>query len=272
LSSSGPPGGWEQTATWQAHEGSVWKVDWAHPEFGQILVSCGDDSTAQIWEEQAGSTSANRWVKKASLTDARKPVNAVALAPRHLGLRLATGGADGIVRVYEAVDVLNLESWPLSQRFDADVGSEVGVTSLSWCGARFDPPSLVVGGSSGAVKVWTFSETERRWNVAWDLGKGERCLDVKWANGVGRSFHRVAAAYGPAVRVYTFPREKKAKKHDEDDSDSDQVDVKELEVDGDVWRLDWNETGTMLATSGEDGRVGMWKADFEGVWHKVENV
>ena len=153
LSSSGSPGGWEQTATWQAHEGSVWKVDWAHPEFGQILVSCGDDSTAQIWEEQAGSTSANRWVKKASLTDARKPVNAVALAPRHLGLRLATGGADGIVRVYEAVDVLNLESWPLSQRFDADVGSEVGVTSLSWCGARFDPPSLVVGGSSGAMKV-----------------------------------------------------------------------------------------------------------------------
>ena len=129
------------------------QVDWAHPEFGQILVSCGDDSTAQIWEEQAGSTSANRWVKKASLTDARKPVNAVALAPRHLGLRLATGGADGIVRVYEAVDVLNLESWPLSQRFDADVGSEVGVTSLSWCSARFDPPSLVVGGSSGAVKV-----------------------------------------------------------------------------------------------------------------------
>ena len=60
-------------------------------------------------------------------------------------------------------------------------------------------------------QVWTFSETERRWNVAWDLGKGERCLDVKWANGVGRSFHRVAAAYGPAVRVYTFPREKKVR-------------------------------------------------------------
>jgi hypothetical protein len=28
---------WVCTATWKSHFGSVWKVTWAHPEFGQVL-------------------------------------------------------------------------------------------------------------------------------------------------------------------------------------------------------------------------------------------
>ena len=37
---------------WQAHSGSVWKVSWAHPEFGQVLATCSFDHTCRIWEEQ----------------------------------------------------------------------------------------------------------------------------------------------------------------------------------------------------------------------------
>ena len=36
----------------QTHSGSVWKVTWAHPEFGQVLATCSFDRTALIWEEQ----------------------------------------------------------------------------------------------------------------------------------------------------------------------------------------------------------------------------
>jgi nucleoporin SEH1 len=72
-------------------------------------------------------------------------------APKHVGLRVATGSADGVVRIYEAIDVLNLNHWPMSQCFDADVESELGVTCLSWCSGRFEPPMLVVGGSSGRI-------------------------------------------------------------------------------------------------------------------------
>ena len=28
---------WICTASWKSHFGSVWKVDWAHPEFGQVI-------------------------------------------------------------------------------------------------------------------------------------------------------------------------------------------------------------------------------------------
>lgn len=42
---------WRCTADWKTHAGSVWKVNWAHPEFGQILATCSFDRTAAIWEE-----------------------------------------------------------------------------------------------------------------------------------------------------------------------------------------------------------------------------
>jgi len=39
------------TASWKAHNGSVWKVTWAHPDFGQVIATCSFDRTAAIWEE-----------------------------------------------------------------------------------------------------------------------------------------------------------------------------------------------------------------------------
>lgn len=44
-------GNWKLTAAWKAHSGSVWKVTWAHPEFGQVLATCSFDRTAAVWEE-----------------------------------------------------------------------------------------------------------------------------------------------------------------------------------------------------------------------------
>ena len=31
-------GNWTCSASWKTHNGSVWKVTWAHPEFGQVRV------------------------------------------------------------------------------------------------------------------------------------------------------------------------------------------------------------------------------------------
>lgn len=42
---------WHLAASWKAHSGSVWKVTWAHPEFGQVLATCSFDRTAAVWEE-----------------------------------------------------------------------------------------------------------------------------------------------------------------------------------------------------------------------------
>ncbi len=129
-------------AEWQAHKGTVNRLSWAHPEFGQLLASAGSDHTVIIWEEreqqqqqQDSSSSGNisqpqgitstHWTSKAQLNDARKSVTCVAFAPRHLGLKIAAGSADGMVRIYEAIDVMNLNHWPLNGSIDVEASTLV---------------------------------------------------------------------------------------------------------------------------------------------------
>jgi WD40 repeat protein len=91
-------GEWNLVGEWQAHRGSVSMLSWGHPEFGSLIATCGSDHEAKIFEERTNATSAaSRWTAKAQLTEARKAVACVEFAPRHWGLKLATGSADGYV-------------------------------------------------------------------------------------------------------------------------------------------------------------------------------
>merc|ERR1712038_1088505 len=174
---------WICTATWKSHFGSVWKVTWAHPEFGQIIATCSFDRTAAIWEEVAADTvgsrtvtesggdhnpTANNWIKRTTLVDSRTSVTDVKFAPRHMGLMLATCSADGTVRIYEATDVMNLGEWSLMH----EIPCKVPLSCISWnqTVARFHPPMIAVGSddnqlqhhssssssSSGSSKVFVF--------------------------------------------------------------------------------------------------------------------
>lgn len=149
-------GAWQETAKWKAHDGNVWRVTFAHPEFGQILASCSSDRNVLIWEEQEGVDSDGRvvskWLARAQLSDARQSVNEIKFAPRHMGLKIATGSADGRVRVYEATDATSLAHWSFSDEFAAESG-DGGVSCLAWTTSPFDAAMMVVGGGSGVAKV-----------------------------------------------------------------------------------------------------------------------
>jgi nucleoporin SEH1 len=89
---------WKLQHEWSAHQASVWKVAWAHPEFGQILASCSFDRTVSIWEDQGiypghshtTTISKEGWRNQGQLVDSRESVHDVKFAPRHLGLRLVS--------------------------------------------------------------------------------------------------------------------------------------------------------------------------------------
>lgn len=98
----------------RAHHDSIWRLSWAHPEFGQLIASCAEDNTIKIWEEQeVGYDPNNRWLKKASLSNSRRAVNDVKFCNRAFGLKLAAASADGFIRIYEAGDVFDLTKWDL---------------------------------------------------------------------------------------------------------------------------------------------------------------
>ena len=160
----------------QTHSGSVWRVTWAHPEFGQVLASCSFDRTAAVWEEIVGesndkqrglshwvratylpelsevthsgswsvSSSIQVWtmssifaplqIKRTTLVDSRTSVTDVKFAPKHMGLMLTTCSADGVVRISEAPDVMNLSQWSLQH----EISCKLSCSCISWNPSRLD--------------------------------------------------------------------------------------------------------------------------------------
>lgn len=269
-------GDWTSSSRWNSHKGQVHKLAWAHPQYGQILASCSADSV-QIWEEQErlDTISANSpqtcWLPRSKLTDSRKDVRDIAFAPYHLGLRIATGSMDGLVRIYMAPDVSNLQAIILEKQFHA---ATTHVNCLAWNPSKFDPPSLVVGGydsedHSAHVRVWRLASERNDWERACDLDKLDyKVNDVAWAPNMGRSFHLIAvASQDQKLKVHTLKRQgSEEMKHESILLTSPRDEERE------VLRVEWNVTGTMLVSSCREGGVQLWKSNFRGSWQEITTV
>jgi nucleoporin SEH1 len=263
-------GSWIPTHSWPAHKSAVTAVCWAHAEFGIIIATAGTDQQVNVWEEvsSSSSNSANsgingnatrvKWNLKASLTDARRGVTCVEFAPRQWGLKLATGSLDGCVRIYEAVDIMNLEQWPISATLQAFT-TDTGCTSISWCNGRFDPPTLVAGGSH--VIIYRYSDVSRAWQSILQLPAiSTDVLDVAWAPNVGRRYHNIAVANEDTLRIFKLSRETPI------------TVLAQKDIPVSAWRCQWNVTGTVLASSGDAGTVQLYKCNSDGVYEVVSKI
>lgn len=114
--------------------------------------------------------------------------------------------------------------------------------------------------------------------------------DIAWAPAMGRSYHLIATAsreptfrvsaalciidltvnklYGPFLSTQIHKLNRK------DDGSLEYVSTQVVEstTKSNVWRVAWNATGTVLATSAEDGTLSLWRKDFSGAWINVQNL
>eukprot|EP00823_Brevimastigomonas_motovehiculus_P002849 TRINITY_DN1689_c0_g1_i1.p1 TRINITY_DN1689_c0_g1~~TRINITY_DN1689_c0_g1_i1.p1 ORF type:complete len:350 (+),score=62.84 TRINITY_DN1689_c0_g1_i1:137-1186(+) len=250
-------GEWKMSAAFQAHSGSVQKLCWAHPEFGQVLASCSSDYVVTIWEEQVdGKTGLKSWKKAARFVDSKDSVQDIQFAPRHVGLKLAAASRDGKVRTYEATNVLNLSHWSIVEEFEA---GKKDCHCLSWNPSPFDSQMLAVGCQS-SVKIWALPGNTNKWQIVAELdGFNDILHDVEWAPNMGRSYHLIASACkDKVVRIHKlFVAQNKYQT---------QLVAQLTEHKAEVWRVSWNLTGTILASTGDDCKTWLWKTDFTGKW------
>lgn len=325
---------WYCSSSFKAHFGSVWRVTWAHPEFGQLIATCSYDRSVIIWEEKVSSPPASptrtqhqqqqqasavhtsshelpanpssTWLIRAKLVDARASITDIKFAPKHLGLLLATCSSDGTVRIYEAPDIMNLSQWNPQN----DLSCKISCSCLSWNPSPFHAPMIAVGsdeatdtsssaphalsqvssffstrGASsssatatttsskplGRVFIFESGENARKWFLVEVLNRiCEPVHDLAFACSVGRDYHLMAVASSD-VQILTL---KDVSSHRQGDSrsspDSSSSPIPKYEIQQiakfddhktRVWRLSWNLTGTILASSGEDGRVRLWKCE-----------
>lgn len=118
------------------------------------------------------------------------------------------------------------------------------------------------------AKVWGYNSTYNRWQILAELsGHQQGIHDVAWANNMGRSYHLIATtSRDRTLRIWKLTlRESQF-----------QYDVKQMAMlhhdNAEVWKVEWNVTGTMLSSSGDDGIVRLWKSDFDGNWICVSTI
>ncbi|KAJ5067527.1 nucleoporin seh1 [Anaeramoeba ignava] len=257
-------GRWVCSSEWKAHNGSIWKIVWAHPQFGQCIASCSFDQTVCIWEEQDEpiqdqKNTVSYWAKKATISDGQMSIQDIKFAPSHFGLKLATADSSGMLRMYEAPDIMDLSRWAQTHEFQV---SKLCVNSMSWNISRGSIPMIAIASNDrlNPLQIWEFIETSRKWTEGLKLAHDDIVNHVDWAPQIGRSFHLIATASKDGkVRIWKL--DESAKK-----IAPNYPFVCEGHT-GEVWKVEWNITGTILASSADDGTVRLWRADIDGKWN-----
>ena len=251
------------------HEGAVWCVSWAHPKYGSILASSSYDGRILIWREQN-----NQWQRIYEFTLHTASVNLIAWSPAEIGCHLAAASSDG------NVSVLTFENNTFSHVLFQAHGA-LGANAVSWAPATA-PGALtaaqtpgqqsgpvrrfVTGGSDNLVKIWNFNQATGSYeNMCTLQGHTDWVRDVAWSPTPLSKSYIASASQDHTVRIYTLPASG-------DMSDPKAWHCETLDFEVVVWRVSWSMAGNVLAVSGGDNRVSLWKEKLKGGWECVKTI
>ena len=242
----------------RGHEGPVWQVAWAHPKFGSILATCSYDRKVILWREDRPGV----WNRMHEVTNHDSSVNSVCWAPQEYGLMLAAGSSDGTVSI---ITLSSENQWESTKIPNAHT---IGCNAVSFepFNAAGGPKRFVSGGCDNICKIWRFDDNEAKWIEESRLeGHSDWVRDVAWAPSIGgKSGRSTIASCSQDRRVLIWTKEGES---------SQQWTAKELHSFEDVvWHVSWSVSGNMLAVSGGDNKVSLWKETIDAQWVRISDV
>ena len=165
----------QQTAELTGHDGPIWQVAWAHPEFGNILASCSYDRQVFVWREHSPA----QWHLIHKFLGHEGSVNAICWSPREYGLRLATASSDEHVAI---LSYLGEGQWASTMV----KAHKTGVNAVSWApavGAGDERMRFVTGGCDNLLRIWAYEAAAEAWveSQVLPLAHTDWVRDVAWA-------------------------------------------------------------------------------------------
>ncbi|KAL7059970.1 hypothetical protein AAHC03_09647 [Spirometra sp. Aus1] len=267
----------------RGHRGPVWGLSWSHPMHGNLLASCSYDKTVIIWGQQEG-----KWRKVYEYAGHESSVNSVCWAPHEYGLILASGSSDGSISILTCTATGN---WEAKKIPDAHT---VGVNAVSWAPAinanfMLNPSlnqtvnslvkRLASGGCDCLVKIWREDhDSGRNWTEEARLeGHTDWVRDVAWSPSLSLS-RQLIASCGQDCRVIIWQSQRGASGQTASEQLGDTAEpavwkLLPLQTYSDVvWHVSWSLTGNILAVSGGDNKVTLWKENLEGNWISLSEI
>ncbi|MCJ1356331.1 MAG: GTPase-activating protein S13 [Icmadophila ericetorum] len=247
--------------TLRGHDGAVWCVSWAHPKFGAILASSSYDGHVFIWRS---SPPTHKFTRVFDFGHHTASVNLLSWAPHECGCILACASSDSSISVLEFTD----GSWTHVMLQGAH---GLGVNSVSWAPAAragslvSSAPEkgavrrFVSGGSDCMVKIWDWDPEQKTYVPSKTLeGHTGWVRDVSWSPSILSKSYIASASQDKTVRIWTA------------DPLAQEWKSTILTFEAVLWRVSWSLSGNVLAVSGGDNKVSLWKENLKGEWDCVK--
>ncbi|AAS51425.1 ACR199Cp [Eremothecium gossypii ATCC 10895] len=242
------------------HEGPVWQVDWAHPKFGVILASCSYDGKVLIWKEENG-----RWSQIAAYEVHSASVNSVKWAPHEYGPLLLCSSSDGKFSVVEFKE--NGTTSPII--IDAHA---IGVNAACWAPATIEDDGqqsqhlrrIATGGADNLVKIWKYNPEANTYLLEDTLAAhADWVRDVAWSPSVLPRAYLATVSQDRTCIIWT---------QENNQGPWTKTLLKEDKFPDVLWRASWSLSGNILALSGGDNKVTLWKENLEGKWESAAEI
>ena len=168
---------------------------------------------------------------------------------------------------------MNVSQWSVQY----EIVCNKACSSLTWNPSlsRLRSPMIAVGSddtnnSGSKVLIYEYSENHRTWQRLENVTPiNDSVHDISFAPNVGRSYDLLGVATTKDVKILSIantplePIAQQMGQLGQQLSDKSRYEIRVVASFEDhgsqVWRVSWNITGTILASSGDDGTVRLWK-------------